>query len=161
MKSFWENTPLAEMTAEQWESLCDGCGRCCLVKFKDADSGELLSTGIACRYLDIESCRCRIYERRFRRNQECSRVTPKNIRRLKWLPHTCAYRRIAAGKHLPPWHPLTSGDADAVHREGISVRGKVISARHIRPEDLLQWYFPGGRCMNRAAAEDGDAPDDR
>lgn len=152
MKPFWQTTSLAEMTPDQWESLCDGCGLCCLIKFKDADSGELLRTGIACRYLDIRSCRCRIYERRFRRNQECIRLNPKNVKRLEWLPDTCAYRRVAEGRALPKWHPLVSGDNESVHRTGISVRGQAISARHIRPEDLLEWYFPGRRCVTRPTA---------
>ena len=152
--AFWQTTSLTEMTSGQWESLCDGCGQCCLIKFKDADTGELLRTGIACRYLDTQSCRCRIYERRLRRNQECSRLTPKNVKRLSWLPETCAYRRIAEGKPLPDWHPLISGDRESVHRAGVSVRGKVVSARHIRPEDLLQWYFPGKRCTTRGPDKD-------
>lgn len=155
-ESFWQTKSLAELSRQQWDALCDGCARCCLVKFKDADSGELLDTGIACRYLDIHTCRCRIYERRFRRNQECSRLTPKNVKRLTWLPETCAYRRIAEGKPLPDWHPLITGDNESVHRAGASVRGQVISARHIRPADLLEWYFPGGRCTTRGAPEEPD-----
>jgi uncharacterized cysteine cluster protein YcgN (CxxCxxCC family) len=124
---FWKSVPLGQMTQQQWESLCDGCGRCCLEKLRDTDSGELHFTNVACRQLDLRNCRCKDYENRKTLVPDCVQLTPRNIRRFDWLPETCAYRLVAEGKDLEWWHPLVSGDPRTVHQAGISVRRRVIS----------------------------------
>ena len=122
---FWKNKTLEEMSASEWESLCDGCGRCCLEKLEDEDTGRIYYTSIGCRLLDQRTCACKDYANRHRQVPDCVRLTPQNVRTLSWLPPTCAYRLVAAGKDLPRWHPLVSGNPDTVHEAGISVRGRV------------------------------------
>lgn len=122
---FWKTVPLAQMTNQQWESLCDGCGRCCLEKLEDEDSGELFFTDIGCRLLDGDSCRCQAYETRFAHVQDCVQLTPGDVREMNWLPPTCAYRLVEEGRDLYWWHPLVSGDPETVHQAGVSVRGRV------------------------------------
>ncbi len=135
-RPFWERKSLQAMTTEEWESLCDGCGRCCLHKLEDEDSGEVWETRVACKLLDTHSCRCSAYAERKRFVPDCLILTPDRAREFKWLPETCAYRRLAEGKPLPQWHPLISGDPEAVHRAGVSVRDQVISEEEINLEDL-------------------------
>lgn len=130
---FWRRKTLAEMTTAEWESLCDGCAKCCLAKLEDIDTGELHWTNVACRLLDLGTCRCSRYAERARLVSDCVQVTADNIEDLFWMPSTCAYRLLAEGKDLPHWHPLVSGDPDSVHRAGISVRGRVISERRAGP----------------------------
>ncbi len=138
---FWKHKTLAEMTAAQWESLCDGCGKCCLAKVQDDESDEILFTNVACRLLDLDTCRCRNYARRRRYVPACERLTPENVGTFDWLPASCAYRLVAAGKDLPEWHHLVSGDPDLVHRRGCSVRGKAVSERDAGPLDhhIVDW----------------------
>ena len=124
---FWKAKRLEEMSAAEWESLCDGCGRCCLHKLRDEDTGALAFTNVACRMLDLKTCRCRDYAHRSLHVPDCVRLTPKSVRKLDWLPPSCAYRRLAEGKDLPWWHPLVSGDPESVHRAGVSVRGRAVS----------------------------------
>jgi hypothetical protein len=126
---FWRRKTLGEMTAAEWESLCDGCGKCCLNKLVDEDSGKIQPTRLACRLLDLGSCRCMRYEERQRFVADCVALTPQNVGELAWMPSTCAYRLLDEGKDLPWWHPLVSGDPDTVHQAGISVRGRVVSER--------------------------------
>lgn len=126
-KPFWERKSLEEMTFEEWESLCDGCGKCCLFKFEDKKTGLFLYSNTACKLLDTHTCLCISYENRVKWVKNCVVLTPRNAKKFHWLPETCAYRRLALGKPLPPWHPLISGDADLVHRLGLSVKGKAIS----------------------------------
>lgn len=126
-RPFWEAKRLAEMTAEEWESLCDGCGRCCLVRFEDEDTGEIIPTRVACRLLDTGTCACTRYALRKRYVPDCIKLTPQNIEALAWMPSTCAYRRIHEGRGLAAWHPLVSGDPGSVRRAGVSVAGQVIS----------------------------------
>ena len=133
---YWKVKSLREMTQEEWESLCDGCGICCLEKVIDEETGDIRLTSIACEFLDTTTCRCTIYGLRTLANPTCIQLRPKNIKKISWLPWTCAYRSIAEGRDLPFWHPLVSGDPAAVHKAGISVRNKVISGLHVRPEDL-------------------------
>ena len=124
-RPFWERKTLAEMSETEWESLCDGCGRCCLNKLEDEDAGTLEYTDVGCRLLDGETCRCRDYPNRHALVEDCEQLTAQNIASLDWLPATCAYRLIEAGCDLYWWHPLVSGDPQTVHAAGISVRGRV------------------------------------
>ena len=124
-RPFWKTTPLEEMTEQQWESLCDGCGRCCLVKLEDYDTGDILFTDVGCTLLDEGSCRCSDYVRRQEKVEDCVRLTPEAVRTLSWLPVTCGYRLVAEGEDLKDWHPLVSGSAETVHQAGISVRGRL------------------------------------
>jgi len=126
---FWKSKALTEMTREEWESLCDGCARCCLAKLEDEDTGEIVYTNVACRLLDHETCHCTKYAERSRFVPDCVALTPRNVSLLRWMPSTCAYRLLAEGKDLPAWHPLVSGNPDSVHWAGISVRGRIISER--------------------------------
>ena len=128
--------PLDQMAREQWESLCDGCGRCCLQKFQDLKTGKVTYTWVSCYLLDTQACHCTAYDQRTRLVPDCLVLTPDMIPRLRWLPRTCAYRRLAEGKDLADWHPLVSGDSDSVHRAGISVRDKAISEVYVNPEDV-------------------------
>lgn len=129
---FWKRKRLSEMTTEEWESLCDGCGKCCLNKIEDVETGEILPTNVACRLLDLGTCRCTNYAERKRLVPDCVVLTPGNIERIPWMPRTCAYRLIAEGKDLAWWHPLVSGDPESVHEAGISVCGRAVSERRTR-----------------------------
>jgi hypothetical protein len=133
---FWTK-PLAELTRAEWEKLCDGCGRCCLVKLEDEDSGAIHHTSVACKLLDRESCQCGNYPRRRKIVPDCVRLTHAKLCEISWLPPTCAYRLRFEGKDLPEWHPLISGEPDSVHRARISVRGRVEAAEdEVELEDL-------------------------
>ena len=124
---FWEEKPLDRMSRAEWESLCDGCGKCCVHKLEDEDTGEVHATNVACRLLDRRSGLCRDYRNRKAYVPECVRLTPAKLRQLDWLPSTCAYRLLDEGKPLADWHPLISGDPESVHLAGISVRGWTVS----------------------------------
>jgi uncharacterized protein len=135
---FWKTKTLEAMTEAEWESLCDGCGRCCLVKLEDEDSGKIHFTDVHCRLLDKDSCRCSDYANRQKKVADCVRLTPKEARSLSWLPPTCAYRLVAKGEDLPNWHPLISGDPEAVHTVGISVKGRTIASEdEVQVPDLV------------------------
>jgi uncharacterized cysteine cluster protein YcgN (CxxCxxCC family) len=135
---FWKTKSLSQMTDSEWESLCDGCGRCCLNKLEDEDTGEILYTHVGCRLLDGETCHCRDYKNRTAEVKDCLRLTPRNIRRIKWLPPTCGYKLVADGRDLYWWHPLMSGDPDTVHAAGISVRGRVRASENDVPDNELE-----------------------
>ncbi len=129
------------MGRSQWESLCDGCGRCCLRKILFEDTGEIVYTRVACRYLDLHACRCASYGERDALNRECLALAPENLSRCRAvLPDTCAYRLVFEGRDLPEWHPLVSGDEDSIHRAGVSVRGRAVSEEGI-PEEELEDYI--------------------
>ena len=128
-KPFWDVVPLSEMSDEQWESLCDGCAKCCLLKLEDEDTGEIAFTNVACRQLDLQSCRCKNYSRRSRLVPDCVTMTPENIPNLSWMPKSCAYRRLSEGRGLPSWHPLLTGDRNSIHTAHASARGRIISER--------------------------------
>ena len=123
---FWRRKSLSQMTDLEWESLCDGCGRCCLNKLEEDESAaETFYTDVGCRLLDGHSCRCRDYQNRLDLVDDCVRLTPENLRKIKWLPPSCAYALLAQGHNLYWWHPLVSGDPETVHAAGVSVRGRV------------------------------------
>ena len=124
---FWENVPLDKLDRAQWEALCDGCGKCCIHKLEDEDTGELHATNVACRLLDRRSGQCSNYKHRHAFVPECIRLTPTKLKQLDWLPSTCAYVLRAEGKPLPEWHYLVSGDRESIHIAGKSVRGWTIS----------------------------------
>jgi uncharacterized protein len=136
---FWKRKSLEEMTDSEWESVCDGCGRCCLVKLEDADdASRTYFTDVGCRLLDGETCRCKDYPNRSKKVKDCVRLTPRNVKRIVWLPPTCGYRLLADGRDLYWWHPLVSGDPDTVHQAGVSVRGKVGACEDDVPDDDLE-----------------------
>jgi len=144
IKPFWETKTLSEMTADEWESLCDGCGRCCLNKLEDIETGELHFTNVACRLLDGNSCQCHDYPNRKKLVPECLILDADSVASSNALPTSCAYRRLAEGKPLLNWHPLVCGNPDTVHNEGISVRGKTISEEYIHldqiEEHIVDWF---------------------
>jgi len=133
---FWKTKSLEEMTAGEWESLCDGCGKCCLIKLQDEDSDEIFATNVACRLLDLGSCQCADYAHRKTKVPDCVILDPATVAELSWMPSTCAYRLIWEGKDLAWWHPLVSGDPETVHLAGISVRNRVVSETRVAEEDL-------------------------
>ena len=132
IRPFGETKSLEQMTVQEWESLCDGCGLCCLVRFEDEDTGEIIPTRVHCKLFDPDQCRCSNYADRKRHVPDCIKLTPHNIEALEWMPMSCAYRRIYEGRGLADWHPLISGDPETVHAAGVSVRGETIN------EDTLE-----------------------
>jgi len=138
MEPFWRRKSLSEMSGAEWESLCDGCGRCCLNKLEDEDTGRIYYTDIGCRLLDTKACRCSDYENRSAEVEDCVRLSPDNVAALSWLPPTCAYRLVADGRDLYWWHPLVSGDRDSVHAAGMSVRGRVFALEDAWPDSELE-----------------------
>jgi uncharacterized cysteine cluster protein YcgN (CxxCxxCC family) len=129
---FWRRKKLAEMTHAEWESLCDGCGKCCLHKIRERD-GSLTQTNVACRLLETATGRCGDYAHRKKLVRDCVVLSPKRMGKIDWLPRTCAYRLVAEGKDLPWWHPLVSGDATTVRKAGVSVAGRCVSERKAGP----------------------------
>jgi uncharacterized cysteine cluster protein YcgN (CxxCxxCC family) len=144
---FWKTKTLPEMTREEWESLCDGCGRCCLNKLEDEDTGRFLYTRAACKLLDLDSCRCTDYANRHARVPDCVALTPENVGSLGWLPATCAYRLLEEGKNLQWWHPLVSGRTETVTEAGIAVTGEAYSEEGITVDELVDhlWQLPKPR----------------
>jgi len=134
-KAFWEIKSLDEMSPAEWESLCDGCGHCCVLRFQDEDTNEIFVTDVVCHQLDLEKIQCNCYANRQQKVPECMVVTPKNAAE-SWLPPTCSYRLLAEGKELPSWHHLVCGDREAVHKSGASVFGRVISEEGVHPDEI-------------------------
>ena len=131
------------MTHQEWESLCDGCGKCCLHKLEDEDTGEVYYTDVACRLLDLNDCRCSDYAQRKQKVVDCLVLAPQDLSVIDWLPSSCAYKLIAQKQPLPEWHPLVSGSSDSTLKAGMSIAGKVISEKNIHPDDyeerVIHW----------------------
>lgn len=139
---FWENVPLDQMTPAEWEALCDGCGRCCLLKLEDADTAEVAFTRVSCRLLDTETCRCGNYDIRKQLVPDCVVLTPETLDRIAyWMPETCAYRLLHEGARLYDWHPLVSGRADSVAEAGISVAGFAIPEFEVDTDELEDYLL--------------------
>ncbi len=140
---FWHRKSLSRMTPKEWESLCDGCGRCCLIKLEDEDTGEIHLTNLACGLLDTKTCRCKDYENRHDKMPDCLAITTKTVKTLSWLPKSCGYRRISEGRDLAWWHPLVSGSYDTVEQAGISVRGWVKSEARVKELSYHRYIIDG------------------
>jgi uncharacterized protein len=139
---FWRRKSLSEMTDSEWESLCDGCGRCCLNKLEEEESADkTYYTDVGCRLLDGHSCRCSDYQHRLDLVEDCVRLTPESLKTIKWLPPSCAYVLLAEGRDLYWWHPLVSGDPDTVHIAGVSVRGRMRATELEVPDEELEDYI--------------------
>ncbi len=138
---FWETKTLAEMSTEDWESLCDNCGKCCLIKLEDEDSGEIAFTSVVCNLIDLESCRCTRYKERTTLVPECIDLKQHDFAAYNWLPSTCAYRLLTDGKPLPDWHPLISGNPESVKDAGVSISSYAIKESQVAdPEDhIISW----------------------
>lgn len=144
MDRFWETTALEDMSKPQWESLCDGCGKCCLLKLEDIDTGELRFTNIACRLLDDKTCRCTNYPLRKQLVAGCVVLTPEGLDDIaEWMPNTCAYKLLHEGQPLPEWHPLLTGSPHSVHAAGISVQNKTIPEYDIDEDDFEDYVIEG------------------
>lgn len=150
---FWRRKTLAEMTQEEWESLCDGCGRCCLHKLRYQDTRKLDFTNVGCQLLSTRTGRCRDYANRFAKVPDCVQLTSRNVPRLDWLPPTCAYRLVSEGKDLYWWHPLVSGDPETVFAAGVSVRGRIVSERRAGPLEhhIVSWPAEIPKTARRSA----------
>ncbi len=135
---FWTYKSLDEMTTDEWESLCDGCALCCMHKLEDEDSGEVIYTDVACKLLDLTTCRCSDYANRISKVPDCLQLQAKNVKEFEWLPDTCSYRLLANGQKLFDWHPLISGRSGSVHEAGISMLGQAVSENDIEDFDVLQ-----------------------
>jgi len=138
---FWRRKALKDMTRAEWESLCDGCGRCCLNKLEEEETDRTYYTDVGCRLLDGDTCRCKDYPNRAKLVPDCVTLTPRNVSRITWLPPTCAYRLLAEGHDPYWWHPLVSGDPETVHAAGVSVRGKVSESEENVPDDKLENFI--------------------
>ncbi|MFN7179658.1 YcgN family cysteine cluster protein [Hyphomonas sp.] len=140
---FWKTKTLDQMTRKEWESLCDGCAKCCIVKFEDEETGALAYTNLHCKLLDGSTCQCSDYRNRKKYVPDCVKLTPESVAAVDWLPDSCAYRLVQDGKDLPDWHHLVCGDRNRIHEEGHSVRGRTISEEDISEEDqedyIIDW----------------------
>ena len=136
---FWETKRLEEMNAQEWESLCDGCAKCCLLKLEDEESGDIAYTRLHCRLLDGDRCLCKDYENRTAYVPDCVTLTPQKISDIKWMPRSCAYRRIHEGRGLADWHHLVCGSRERIHEEGRSIRGQTVSEDTVLEEDQIDW----------------------
>ena len=136
-RPFWKTKSLHEMTPDEWESLCDGCGICCLEKVEDEETGQIKLTPVSCEFLDTVNCRCLVYEDRFHVKPDCVELSEDKLKHISWLPATCAYKSLSEGRELDGWHPLVSGDPNTVHEAGISVRDRVLPGQYVHPDEIL------------------------
>ncbi len=143
---FWRNKTLDEMTAQEWESLCDGCGQCCMIKLQDEANNRICTTAVVCDLLDLDTCRCTRYPQRIELVPDCVELNSKTVHDFTWLPESCGYRRVAAGQDLPMWHPLISGNRDTVVSSGASVIGRVLPESQVHEDDyeqmIVRWIDP-------------------
>ncbi len=138
---YWRRKSLEDMTDSEWENLCDGCGRCCLNKLEEEGSDRTYYTDVGCRLLSGETCRCGDYPHRLEKVEDCVQLTPETLKTITWLPPSCAYVLLAAGKDLYWWHPLVSGDPETVHAAGVSVRGRVGASEKDVPDEDLEGHI--------------------
>lgn len=142
---FWQRKRLTEMTQTEWESLCDGCGKCCLTKLEDEDTGEVWYTDLACQYMDGDSCQCTVYSDRQQKEPDCIVLSPENLQDFHWLPSTCAYRLLSEDRPLPDWHPLISGDPSSVHQAQVSMRHRTVPNSRVPEKDweehIIHWVI--------------------
>ncbi|MBL4762119.1 MAG: YcgN family cysteine cluster protein [Gammaproteobacteria bacterium] len=143
---FWKEKTLQEMSKEEWESLCDGCAKCCLKKLEDEDSGDVFYTAVHCHLLDTKTCTCPVYSTRGKYVPECLELSPKLLTELNWLPDTCAYRLIEEGKDLPSWHPLVTGNTNSTFEAGMSIKDKSLSEEFIHPDSLEEHIIEWVKC---------------
>ena len=141
MDNFWETKTLEQMNPDEWESLCDGCGLCCLVKIEDEDTGEVFNTSVSCRQLDVDVCRCTDYKNRLTDVSMCLQLTLETLPQLSWLPDSCAYKRLYENKSLPVWHPLITKDKNSIHDAGISAKWFAQSEEFIHPDQLIDFII--------------------
>lgn len=143
VNAFWEHKTFTQMTPQEWESLCDGCAKCCLHKLEDEDTSEVYYTDVACRYLDNNSCRCQEYSQRQTLVEGCLKLRPQDVEVFDWLPSTCTYRLLSKGEPLPVWHHLLTGNPELVHQLGFSVKNKVVSEQTVAEDDyeerVIHW----------------------
>ena len=139
--NFWETKSLSEMNTQEWESLCDHCARCCLLKLEDIDSGNIFYTNISCKLLNMDKCQCTRYSERSVLVPDCVTLTANEINKLNWMPNSCAYRLLAEGKPLPAWHPLITGTQDSVVEAGISIRSYASSEEDIDEKDIQDYII--------------------
>ena len=144
--NFWKSKTLKQMTNDEWESLCDGCGKCCLHKLEDIDTGEISVSNVSCMYLDLKTCGCMDYENRHKNVKDCIKLTPETINKINWLPNTCSYKLVLNNDDLPDWHHLLSGDKNTIHERGMSVKNFSISEKDISDvnEYILDWFNNNG-----------------
>ncbi len=139
--NFWETKKLSEMTTQEWESVCDGCGKCCLNKLEDEDSGEIFFTSVVCNLIDLDSCRCTRYSERTTLVPECLDLKQHDFSEYNWLPSTCAYRLLSDGKQLPTWHPLISGSGESVKEAGVSICSYAMKESEVNDleDHIIKW----------------------
>ncbi len=160
---FWQTKTLEQMTPSEWESLCDGCGRCCLNKLVEEGSDKTFFTDVACKLLDHDTCRCKDYDNRLAQVADCVLLTPDTVREITWLPPTCAYALLARGRDLYWWHPLVSGDPDSVRAAGVSVSGRVGACETQVPDEELEKWIVGwpGKVPTKARKGESRSHDRR
>lgn len=134
-KAFWKTKTMSELSTSEWESLCDGCGKCCCIRLEDEDTGAIYITDVVCKLFDAGTCQCTDYPNRSKKVPDCVTLTPDNVDQLKWMPQTCAYRLVAEGTDLPDYHHLVSGSREDIHTAGMSVQNAVISELAVDEED--------------------------
>lgn len=141
LPNFWKGKTLEQLSTEEWEALCDGCGQCCLYKLEDEETCDLYLTNVVCRFLDLQTCECQVYAERHQTVPTCVQLTPQNVLEIKWIPPTCAYKLVAEGKPLPKWHPLISCDKESIQETEFSIGGRVISENDVDMDDLENYVI--------------------